>query len=131
MASRGAVHSVEGARELRRSLRKAGDDLSDLKDAHRKAAEIAAEASASLAPARSGRLRGTIRAAGTKTAGIIRSGKKAVPYAGPIHWGWKKRNIKANPFMSTGAQNSQGQWLPIYENHVETIVNSIEGAPRP
>lgn len=119
---------VDGARQLRKTLRAAGDDLADLKAAHAEAAEIAARASAALAPSRSGALKASIRSSGTKTAGVVRAGKKAVPYAGPIHWGWFKRGIKPNLFISRGAQDSEGKWLPVYENAVEKAVEKVEGA---
>lgn len=119
---------IDGGKELRRSLKKAGDDLSDLKTTHAYAAAIAAEASAQLAPARTGRLRITVRSAGTKTAGIIRAGNNTkVPYAGPIHWGWFKRHIAANPFISRGAQNSEGRWIRVYEDYVDIAIQKVEG----
>lgn len=121
------VYKVEGGRELRRTLRQAGDDLQDLSKAHREAAEIAAKASSALAPVRSGRLRDTIRAAGTKTAGIVRAGFKRIPYAGPIHWGWTKRNIKPNPFISQGAQDSEGRWIRVYEDAVDQALEKVKG----
>lgn len=123
----GRVVKIDGARQLRRSLKAAGDDLEDLKAAHAAAAQIAAEASAQLAPSRSGKLRQSIRSSGTKTAGIVRAGKKAVPYANPIHWGWFKRGIKPNPFASRGAQDSEGRWLPIYEVAVEKALDKVKG----
>lgn len=118
---------VEGLRQLRKTLREAGDDLSDLKALNKEAADIAARASAARAPVRSGKLKASIRSSGTKTAGIVRAGKKAVPYAGPIHWGWFKRNIKPQPFISNGAKDSEGQWLPIYEQGIDGIVRKVEG----
>lgn len=121
------VH-VDGARKLRATLKAAGDDLTDLKAAHREAAQIAAHASAALAPVGpTGRLQRTIRASGTKTAGVIRAGTARVPYVPVIHWGWPRRHIKAQPFLSDGARDSEGRWLPVYINHLETIVNRIEG----
>ncbi|GAA3342980.1 hypothetical protein GCM10017714_33650 [Curtobacterium pusillum] len=122
------VVQVDGARKLRATLKAAGDDLTDLKAAHREAAEIAARASAALAPVGpTGRLQRTIRASGTKTAGVIRAGTARVPYAPVIHWGWPKRRIKAQPFLSDGARDSEGRWLPVYINHLDTIVQRIEG----
>lgn len=122
------LHEVEGGRQLRKTLREAGDDLTDLKAAHRQAADIARDAAASAAPRRSGLLAATIRAAGTKTAGIVRVGNNTrVPYANPIHWGWGRRHIAANPFASRGAQASQPQWLPIYERVVDEALNQIKG----
>jgi hypothetical protein len=99
-----------------------------MKQAHRDAAEIAAAASSALAPRLTGRLAATVRAAGTKTAAIIRAGTARVPYIFPIHWGWPARHIEANPFMSRGARNSEGQWIRVYENYVNRVTNEIEGA---
>lgn len=119
---------VEGGRQFRSSLKKATGQLSDLKATHAAAAAIAAEASASLAPHRTSRLRKTIRASGTNTAGIIRAGNNTrVPYAGPIHWGWFRRHIRPQPFLSQGARDSEGRWLPIYTDYVESAVQLIEG----
>lgn len=115
----------------------AGEDMTDLKEANRAAADTAARASAALAPKMSGALAATIRASGTKTAGIIRAGRKSVPYAGPIHWGWPTRPdplagivggpIEAQPFLSDGAQSSEGQWLPEYIKTVNGIIRRVEG----
>lgn len=121
------VVRVEGGRELRRTLRQAGDDLQGLKDAHAEAARIAATASADLAPRRTGRLAATIRSSGTKTAGIVRAGRAAVPYAGAIHWGWPARNITANPFISQGARDSEGRWIRVYEDAVATALQKVKG----
>lgn len=127
MAGTPPLVTVEGARRLRATLRRAGEDFKDLKDAHAKAAAIAAEASAALAPVREGKLRETIRSSGTKTAGIIRAGYASVPYAPPIHWGWPARSITAQPFLSDGARDSEGRWLPVYMRTVDGIINRVEG----
>lgn len=122
-----SVVAVEGGRQLRSALRKAGDDLSDLKTAHKDAAQIAAHASADLAPEASGRLKRTIRASGTKTAGIIRAGTARVPYAPPIHWGWPARHITAQPFLSDGARDSEGRWVRVYEDYVDRALDQVKG----
>lgn len=129
---------VIGARQLRKTLKAAGEDLTDLKKAHKEAAYIAARASAALTPVgRTGQLRRSVRSSGTTTAGIIRAGKKSVPYANAVHWGRKwwpnKQNARhlapfmGRPFLSDGAQNSEGQWLPIYERTVEGAIERVEG----
>lgn len=123
----GPIVQVEGAARLRRTLKAAGEDLGELKAAHAEAAAIAAKASAALTPVRSGRLQASVRSSGTTTAGIIRAGRASVPYAGPIHWGWKRRGIKATPFLSDGATSSEGQWLPIYERTVDGALKRVEG----
>lgn len=124
---------IEGLRNLRRTMRAAGEDLKDFKKANLKAAEIAAAASADLAPigdgrsGKPGRLKASVRASGTQTAGIIRAGRKSVPYAPPIHWGWFRRGIKPQPFLSEGAVSSEGKWLPVYYVDLENIVKRVDG----
>lgn len=108
-------------------MRAAGHDLGQLKEAHGAAAKVAAGAAAQRAPVRSGRLKNTIRASGTNTAGVVRAGFKSVPYAGPIHWGWPSKGITANPFMSEGAQASENQWVPIYEAAVTKAIAQVKG----
>lgn len=124
----GAVHQVDGGRELRKSLRDAGSDLQDLKTVHRQSAQLAANAAAQRAPEVTGRLRATIRAAGTKTAGIVRVGNNTrVPYAPVIHWGWPGHHIKANPFAVEGAHASEPVWLPLYQRHIDRTLSQIKG----
>ncbi|MDJ1115345.1 hypothetical protein [Microbacterium dauci] len=123
-----AQYGVEGGRQLRKSLRAAGDNLNDLKFVHGRAAGIAATRTRQLVPTVSGRLAATIRAAGTKTAAIVRIGNNTkVRYAGPIHWGWPKRNIRPNPFASLGAQQSEPTWLPLYRRYIDLTLHKIKG----
>lgn len=118
---------VDGARELRRTLRAAGDDLEDLKAANLAAANIAAGAARGRAPRKTGALAGDIRASGTKTAGIIRAGRKRIPYAGPIHWGWPARGIEARPYMTEGAQSTESIWVPMYERLIDDALDKVKG----
>ncbi|RWZ52937.1 HK97 gp10 family phage protein [Labedella phragmitis] len=124
----GPVYEVRGGRALRKGLREAGDDLTDLKTVHRAAAGVAAEGARARVPRRSNRLANTIRAAGTKTAGIVRVGNNtSVRYAGPIHWGWFRRHIKDNPFASAGAQATESRWVPLYEQYTDAALDKIKG----
>lgn len=131
MAARGPVATVEGARQLRASLKRAGIQLSDLKAAHAEVAELVRSRADPRAPRRTGRLAGTMRAAGTQSAAIVRAGTAAVPYAGPIHWGWPARGIVARPWIYEAAADSQDQWADTYLHALEKIIDSIEGAPGP
>lgn len=126
MAERPLVE-VEGARQLRKTLRAAGDDLTDLKDANQRAADIAATAAKAGAPRRSGALAGDIRASGTKTAGIIRAGRKKIPYAGAVHWGWPSRGIAAQPYMTEGAQRTESIWVPLYQQLMDDALKKVKG----
>ncbi|MBF6085298.1 HK97 gp10 family phage protein [Nocardia cyriacigeorgica] len=118
---------IDGAARLRRTMRRAGVDMTVLKDANKEAADTAATASRPLVPQRTGRLLATIRTAGTTRAGIIRAGRKRVPYAGPIHWGWPARHIEAQPFLTDGAQRSENVWVAQYLERVDDVLRQVEG----
>lgn len=120
---------VEGGRQLRRSLKQAGLDVQDLKDAHREAAELVKREADPNGPRRSGRLVASTRAAGTQAAAIVRVGTARVPYAGPIHWGWPARHIAANPWVATAAETTEPAWSQTYLDALETIIHAIEGVP--
>lgn len=137
---------IYGGRELRRALRTAAGDLDDLKTAHRKVAEIVAEAARIAAPKRSGKLASSIRSnAGQRYArvsvGNNRKTASGIAYAGPIHWGWptgspklpeKLRNIQGrewfiapNPFVVDAAQATEPVWSRVYLEAVDDIIDRI------
>ena len=122
---------TQGMRELRKNLSMLDDDFEDLKELHLDLAEMVAERAASLAPVRTGRLRQTIRASGTKTGGRVRAGFKRVPYAGPVHFGWATRPdaakgwrggpIHPNPFLYDALDQRRNQVFNAYFQGVKKI----------
>jgi len=120
------IVQVDGARRLRATMKRAGSDLQEFKDAHRAAADTVV--AATRAPSRSGKLAASVRPGATKTMAIVRAGYSSVPYAGAIHWGWPRHNIRANPFLSDAATGSEGTWIQAYEREVDDIIDKIEGA---
>ena len=129
--SRAPAVQVQGAATLRRTLKRAGLDVQDLKDAHRDVAELVARRARPTAPHRTGRLAHTIRPAGTQSAAIVRAGRAAVPYANVIHWGWPARNIAAQPWLADAAAATQPGWEQTYLDALTAIIAEIEGAPGP
>lgn len=120
---------VEGARQLRASLKRAGLDVADLKAAHAQVAEQVKQAAAPRAPRRTGALAASMRSSGTQSAALVRAGRARVPYAGPIHWGWPRRHIAAQPWIYEAAQRTQDSWEGTYLGALEQIIDRIEGDP--
>jgi hypothetical protein len=118
---------TDGLRSLRRDLRKLGDDLTDLKDANARTASIVANAAASRAPRRTGRLAASVRGNRAVGSAVVRAGGAAVPYAGPVHWGWPAHNIAAQPFISSAAVDTQPVWLPAHAADVAKAVDKLAG----
>ena len=121
-----------GYRELRRDLRKLGDDaIAGLKQINKEAADIVATAANPLVPVRTGRMKGTLRTSGTTRGGVVRMGRKAVPYAGPVHFGWPSRPdrakgwrggpIEPNPFLYDAMDKRVPEVMAAYNKYLETL----------
>jgi hypothetical protein len=95
---------ITGLSEVQRNLRKLSSDALDLNkteflETNKRVAEIIINESKKYVPFRSGALAAAIRNASTKKSAKVRAGSAAVPYAGPIHFGWPSRSIKPNTFL--------------------------------
>lgn len=118
---------VDGLRKLTRELRAAGEDLTDLKDANARAGSIVLDAARPATPRRTGRLAATGRTNRAAAKANVLFGSAAVPYAGPIHWGWKSRHIPAQPWVQTAAKRTQGQWIAAYEADIQRVLDNVKG----
>ena len=123
----GGTIRVEGARQLRRTLKRAGDNLDDLKDAHAAAGAIVVGAARVSGPRRSGALVGTLRASRAAASATIRAGSASVPYAGVIHWGWTGHHIRAQPWVSAAAQATEPAWTAAYASAVDRVLATVKG----
>lgn len=90
---------IYGLVRVVRELRGMGVEVEDLKDAFADVAQMGARTAARYAPKRTGRLAGDIRGNRATSKAVITAGRARVPYAGPINYGWPKRNIQASGFM--------------------------------
>lgn len=113
---------VEGARELRRALKQVEGGVADLKEIHAAAATLVKEQALYLVPRRSGLLASTVRSSGQVSAGVVRSGRAGVPYAGPIHFGWPARNIAPQPFLYDALDERRDEVFEMYEQRVGELV---------
>lgn len=118
---------VQGLTRLRVTMRAAGADMNDLKDANTRAAAMVAQWAAVRAPRRTGRLGSSVRPSRRVGAARITAGSASVPYAGPIHWGWPARHIAPQPWISQSAVETQPAWLPIYQKDIQHILDTIRG----
>jgi len=118
---------IEGLDALVRTMRKAGVDITELKQAHVRAGQIVADRAAELAPRRSGRLAGSIRPARQAKRARIQAGGGKVPYANPIHWGWPSHNIEASLFLSRAATETEAEWSKAYLEDVQAALDKVTG----
>ena len=123
---------LEGYRQLRRDMKRLGDEaVAGLKQVNKDAADLVADTARPDIPVRSGRLKGTLRTTGTVRGGVVRLGRKAVPYAGPVHFGWPNRPnpakgqrggpIRPNPFLYEATDKRIPEVLALYSKYLEGL----------
>lgn len=126
---------LQGYGQLRREMRQLGDEaVAMLKQANQEAADLVADTARPEIPVRSGRLKGTLRTSGTTRGGVVRLGRKSVPYAGPLHFGWPNRPdaakgwrggpIAPNPFLYEAADKRVGDVVALYNERLAQMPTS-------
>ena len=123
MAAKGSFE-IDGLNKLLRALEKLDEGAKDsFKEAGLKVGEFVAKRARGEAPVLTGRLQGTIRPVATRRGAKIRAGSARVPYAGPIHFGWRKRNIEPNKFLYRAVDKSTNEAVEMYLKEIYTIWN--------
>jgi len=121
MAGKPAVQ-VTGAKELRRALQRMGNDATDLRAINLAAAKEVGDEAQHRAPHLSGALVHSVRPTATKQSGKVAAGKKTVPYAGVIHFGWPRHNIKPHPFLFDALDDKRQAVADKYAERVDALV---------
>lgn len=119
---------VTGTSELRRLLRKveSKDINKALREANKGAANVIAERAKELVPVSSGRLKKSIGSRASQSSGSIKAGSAGrVPYAGPIHFGWFRRSIKAQPFLNDAISDKLSEAREVYDELMAEVFKII------
>lgn len=121
MATSGGVR-VSGLRRLIAELEGLGLDVQDLKGAMAAVAAEGARYAAGFAPRRSGALAQSVRGNRGKNRAVVAAGRAAVRYAGPINYGWPKRNIAASGFMQKADMKMRPRALRLLEAEIRKSI---------
>lgn len=120
---------IEGLDDLRKNLRRLKDKgLNDeMKAIHLALADEITKKALPAVPVLTGRLKASVRAAGTVRDAIGRVGKASVPYAAAIHWGWPSRGMPARPFLTDAAEDIERDVAERYERQVAALFDRTIG----
>ncbi|PCE13988.1 hypothetical protein AUC47_04895 [Microbacterium sp. SZ1] len=121
---------VDGAAQLRRTLRKAGADMSDMRQVHKRVGGVilpAARAGAPVGPDAGGHIGSTVRVGASQSATTIRAGNKRLVYGPRTHWGWLRRRQLPNMWITRAAQSTEARWTQVYFDGITDIINTIKG----
>ena len=108
------------------------------------AALILIRSAKSLVPVNTGALSSSMAPRRIERGGSVKAGGKAVPYANPIHWGWKVvssshrgtlkvgqyRGIKPQPFFSQALGYTKQEILDNYERLMRQTIDNLPGAKK-
>ena len=122
---------VEGLSKVQRDLRKLSTDALDLNkteflETNKQVAEIVINETKKYVPVLTGALAAAIRNASTKKSAKVRAGNVAVPYAGPIHFGWPARTIKPNTFLYEAIDARKSEVANRYSELVSDLVTKYD-----
>lgn len=126
MAANGPSVEVEGAKELRRALKHMQGDLKDLTRVHKTAGQAVLDEAREIVPRVSGVLGRSIRVRASTSKASILAGKSSVPYAGPIHFGWRRRNIEPQPFLYDALDRRRQEVVDVYQDEVGRLVRKVD-----
>lgn len=114
--------SIDGLTQLVSSLDRASEELVDFTEPHRDAMRVLVSAAVPNTPRRSGALAAGHRIDATPTTGAVVNDRV---YAGPIHWGWPARGIRAQSWLTDTATRLESKLIKPYEDHVDSVVGRI------
>lgn len=124
---------ADTASRLGKALAKAADDISQLDAASAKIGATVEKLAGRLVPQRSGALAKSIRFRVAKPTRklnarvIVSAGSVRVPYAAPIHWGWKRRNIRPALYLLDATDRAEKSGV-IEDTYIEAVFDILTKA---
>lgn len=117
---------VEGAARLASTLRRAGLDMTDLKDSNQKAGRLIEVEGKVRVPKDTGRLGGSIRPARQASGVVVRAGGSGIRYARFAEFGSTK--IRAAHYLYGAVDANADAVLEIYWDGVNQALAKVQGA---
>lgn len=122
-AADGAQVEITGLRSTLRDMQRMGTEAEELRGLMTQIGEIVVSAARPMARRESGAMAGSIRAGRVKTRAVVRAGGARIPYAGPQHYGWARRNISPNPFLTGALASRQSAVLAALDKGLADLIN--------
>ena len=128
MAKRAVDIQVAGAKALRKQIKELEDFKAiqgALRGIYKAAAEVVVADAKPRVPVLTGKLRDSLRAMGSQTSGSVAIGKKKLPYASVIHFGWLKHHIKPNRFLYDAADAKADQAGEVFLDGITPLMQQV------
>jgi hypothetical protein len=117
------IIQVRGLRELRARLRAVDARLVPwLREVSEAAASPVVRESKRVAPHLTGELEGSIQARPAQLSSRVVSD---LIYSGPIHFGWPRHNIEAQPFLYEGLEAATDEVVEEYDSGLTDLLQRV------
>lgn len=113
---------IENLPHILRQLQDLGADIEDLKDVMARIAAEGSEVMQGFIPTKSGKLRASTRGNRAKAKAVVTTGRASVPYAGPINYGWRRRNITPADFTGKTDQVMETKATQMLEQGITDLI---------
>lgn len=120
--AKGAMIQVEGAREVRATLRKLGQGTRDMSAVHRQVAAMVIGPAQGATRRRSGRLAGSYRVRASAAKASIAS---TLVYAPIQEFGWPRHGITPSHALEGTVEAMRGPIAEAYAKHVGDLVDRL------
>jgi hypothetical protein len=117
--------TVDGADRLRATMGAAQRDIGDMSEAGGRTGSLIASRGRAEAPVLTGALAGSV---GTATHGNETEITSGLAYSNRTHWGYRRYNQAAQPFLWNPANDLQEQWMRYYEDEANHALAKVKGA---
>ena len=114
--------SIQGVKEVTDSLNKLARDLESNIELNKELSTTLSQKASALAPRLTGALASSVQGNPSAEKAQILAGSAAVPYAGVIEYGWPKKNIQAQPYLTTTVNNNLGYIVAKYQNSITGMI---------
>ena len=124
-SGRGTI-SVKGGPQCRAAFTRLGKRAKDdLPTVNADAAQIILRRADALVPRLSGALAATGRIEREAEGSTVEYGG-LVPYAGPIHYGWRVRNIEPQPWLADATEQTRDEVALVYAKEADGLVRKFD-----
>jgi hypothetical protein len=119
---------VENLRAVQKALLDAGGPEARvaLRQANIAAANVVIQAAIPKVPVRSGALLASMKPISDLYKAVVQVGSSSVVYAGPIHWGWPKWDIKPQPFLQEAVKEVWMDVVALYEEKLRDTLRVLD-----
>ena len=114
--------SIQGVKEVTDSLNKMARELESNIELNKELSTTLSQKASAMAPNLTGALASSIVGNPSAEKAQILAGSAAVPYAGVIEYGWPKKNIQAQPYLTTTVNNNLGYIVAKYQNSITGMI---------